>query len=87
MFFLTVAWVLARSGGNAWTLYRMDLWGDGYCGANATSWTFSNDNVGPNATGVGINNGGCTGGIPEGFMMTRCLGEKLVCHTVGSQRL
>ena len=34
---LTIAAFMLRGGGSAWTIMRMDFWGDGFCGANPTS--------------------------------------------------
>ena len=41
----TLGTFLLRSGVSFFTLIKMDFWGDGYCGANATRYEGVNDHV------------------------------------------
>lgn len=116
--FFTLSAFILRSEGSPFSLFRMDIYGDGYCGPNATNEQFFlsaaasssarrlSDGSGANAnaslvampiappssaspppplseTSVGINNRGCTGGVPEGFMLRSMLGDLLVVGLVG----
>ena len=85
-FFSTLGAFLLRSGGSAHTLAKMDFYGDGYCGPNATQ--FADGDLRGNASSLEpcigcIDNGGCTGGVPDGFMLGRSLGDVFVITVVG----
>jgi hypothetical protein len=103
---IVVLGFLMRSAFSAHAIFRMDFWGDGYCGANATRYggTPTPAEVveaidGVNGSGGGGGGGssnssfelrltsadnlGCTGGIPEGFMITRMMGDMLILGIAG----
>jgi len=62
LFCLLVFYAL-RCGASPYTLFRLDFYGDGTCGDDATKYD---------------ENHGCTAGVPEGFMFSHCLGDVLV---------
>jgi len=64
-----------RCGGKAYNFFRMDLYGDGDCGGPNSTQYDPDDYGGVNAT---FDNGGCQGGVPQGFMISRCLGDVIV---------
>ena len=86
---MTVGAFIMRSGGHGYTLYRLDWDGDGYCGVNATQYASAaaaptlirspsggaNLTVGPRLPSAGFNQFGCTGGVPDGFVPSRMLGD------------
>jgi len=113
-FFLTFAGFCARSASSAYTLWRLDFDGDGYCGVNAIRWGYTSHapqvaDFGSTTSSVvatppppvwqtglpvpplslrqggsSVDNLGCTGGVPQGFMYTRMLGDMLVVGWIGS---
>ena len=81
---------MARANSDGYTLYRLDLSGDGYCGVNATRYTpdlraplrvpTARAGAGGNLTAgpplpAGFDNFGCTGGVPAGYDYSRMLGD------------
>lgn len=60
---------LARCVFSPYTLMRMDVWGNGVCGANATLWTETNH--------------GCASGYPQGFRPDMSLGDALLLGVLG----
>ena len=105
-FGLVFAGFMMRSGGSSYNFFRMDVWGDGYCGPNASRWEYS---VGPApvtadgstdsatnssspapppylsavADAGAIDNKGCTGGVPQGFMPRRMMVDMLGVGLIG----
>jgi hypothetical protein len=60
---------LGRCAFSPYALLRMDVWGDGFCGANATAFPRQNQ--------------GCRSGYPSGFSASISLGDTLVLGIVG----
>lgn len=60
---------VGRCAFSPYQLLRMDIWGDGFCGANATSFPRQNQ--------------GCRSGYPSGFMVEISLGDVLVLGIAG----
>ena len=60
---------LARCAFSPYALFRMDLWGDSFCGANATQWPEPNR--------------GCRSGQPDGFSYELSLGDAMFIGVAG----
>ena len=76
---------IARAGFDPFTIYRLDLYGDGTCSdeiaaAHAAGQEWTCDASGDCAAGVtgGYEvNGACVAGVPQGFMFNMMLGDLL----------